>query len=230
MNGYELVRSQPSHDETTNKVKDFFDNGGKVGGAIKGVEGTNGHRFLEHTGVFNGRNSLMRISTANVNGYPAIINMIEDKDTPSNGNGFVFTLGNGKGGDQYRNSFFRPISKAYGSGSMNLGSPSFPWDDLWLGQHSKASNGHTKLPNGFILQWGTVAAWAGTGGSVYKRITLPISFSNTNYFIVANVVPQLSWDNGAMQGVSIKSNSSAEVVFRVDREQNVEVTFFALGY
>ena len=48
---------------------------------------------------------------------------------------------------------------------------------------NKASNGYVKLGNGIIIQWGlaTVAS-----GSTSVTVTLPISFSSTNYRITAN--------------------------------------------
>lgn len=166
---------------------DFFNNGGIVGGPIRGPEGTSGQRFLEHTGVFNGRNALLRMNTANMSGYPALINLIEDLDNSNNNNGFLFALGNGKNGDAYKDSFLRPVYSAYGAGSVNLGSPSVPWDDVYIKGVLKATNGYNKLTNGFIEQWG-VATVTGTT----LAITLPIQYttrhSNTQVTIVDTAI------------------------------------------
>ncbi len=48
---------------------------------------------------------------------------------------------------------------------------------------NKASNGYVKLGNGIILQWGVTSAPA---NSTSVTVTLPTSFSNTNYKVVAN--------------------------------------------
>lgn len=44
---------------------------------------------------------------------------------------------------------FRPNQ----NNSINLGSNSFRWKDVYVGNFSKSTSGYTKLPNGMILQW-----------------------------------------------------------------------------
>lgn len=38
--------------------------------------------------------------------------------------------------------------------AISLGNADYPWNDVYAGIFSKTSPGYTKLPNGFILQWG----------------------------------------------------------------------------
>jgi len=176
----------------------FKTGGGVIGGPMKGTPGTTGHRFLEHTGVFNSRNALLRMSTANMSGYPALINLIEDLDNSNNNNGFLFVLGNGKSGDAYKDSFLRPVYSAYGAGSVNLGSPSVPWDDIYLSGSSKATNGYTKLPNGLILQWGINDITVPKGGANAALFSLPISFTqNYGLFGIAQASLNVSGGNAA---------------------------------
>lgn len=207
--------------DAQNKATDwdtFKKVGGEIVGPVKGVTGTNGHRFFEHTGVFNSRNALLRMNTANMSGYPALINLIEDLDNPNNNNGFLFALGNGKNGDAYKDSFLRPVYSAYGAGSVNLGSPSIPWDDIYLKGSSKATNGYTKLPNGFILQWGVNAGLQTGWGTSF-----PIAFPTA----CVTIIPVCTSSNIA---IKITSKSATNFVIDVGTTTGVGLNYLAIGY
>lgn len=213
--------------------EDFKASGGEIGGAIKGVTGTTGHRFLEHTGVFNNRNALLRISTANMNGYPAIINMVEDLDNPDNGNGFVFVLGNGKSGDAYRNSFLRPVNSAYGAGTVNLGSPSFPWDDIFLRGVYKASNGYNRLSNGMILQWGEINLTGTSAQSSNEWPIFPISFPTQCLSIVGTASPRDGNTNPVACNFYIDKVDKNKYHYRVtgaSASVSTNIQWMAIGY
>lgn len=72
-------------------------------------------------------------------------------------------------------------SSANVSGQMELGSNAFPFKDIYLSGFSKSSNGYTKLPNGFILQWGRMTV----SGSAGVNVTHPIKFPNAIFSFMA---------------------------------------------
>lgn len=67
------------------------------------------------------------------------------------------------------------------NGDITLGGPSNNWKDIFLSGIMKGKNGYTKLPNGFILQWGEANFTANSGGST---VTFPIEFPTICYNIV----------------------------------------------
>ena len=60
-------------------------------------------------------------------------------------------------------------------GKMYLGSSQFPFEGVYVGQHSTNANGYTALPNGFYLEWGLVSVYFNNTKSVTQTITFPLN-------------------------------------------------------
>lgn len=94
-----------------------------------------------------------------------------------------------------------------------------------LGDSLKATNGYTYLPNGFILQWGTVTLPASTGTNTFS---LPITFPNANLNAQVSIL-----DNG-----NVSSSSACRLLnFGVSSIQianslsvSMKATYFCIGY
>lgn len=65
---------------------------------------------------------------------------------------------------------------------LSLGNEYYKFKDIWIGEFLKSPNGYTKLPNGFILQWGQVTFVIDTGTNIMQTINFPISFPNVCLF------------------------------------------------
>lgn len=78
------------------------------------------------------------------------------------------------------NNVVRPNS-GY-DGVMNLGSIDFRFKDIFLSGARNLSNGYTKLPNGFILQWGIQVTSANVQNAL---VTFPVAFTEDVFCIVA---------------------------------------------
>lgn len=116
-------------------------------------------------------------------------------------------------------------------GQGELGSDDARWQELYLGNYSKSTNGYTKLPNGFILQWGEGVSII--SGEESKVINFPIAFPNncigTICFIkeVAGYVPTR---------VSIASDWNGLSNFRqtltpiIEGSITVYTRYIAIGY
>lgn len=85
---------------------------------------------------------------------------------------------------------------------MSLGYSNRKWDQLhcdtaYIGKYNKAANGHTTLPNGTIIQWGTFemvvpkVQW----GAASKTIKLPVTFPTRNAAAIATCAWNTSWGN-----------------------------------
>lgn len=88
-----------------------------------------------------------------------------------------------------------------------------------------AQNGYVKFANGFILQWGRTAVNTGTGS---QNVTLPISFTNTNYFVCSDyyVDVMLDYVYGHNHGYPV-SNS---VFHAWNARNNTASQWVAVGY
>lgn len=216
----DLNKNMDVIDEALKKIDDFFGSGGVVNGPIRGVEGTTGHRFLEHIGRMNGRNVKIRNSTANFNGYPGWNYIIEDLDNDVNSNGIQYTLGTGVEGDAYKNNILRPWKQGYNSGKNQLGSPNVPWDDLYLVGKNIAPTGYSKLPNDLIIQWGMVHA-----NVAEKQVNYPIIFPNRTLSI-STTLDAIIWAN--VRTLNITPSSFNIALDKV--HSNSSVYWMAIGY
>jgi hypothetical protein len=93
------------------------------------------------------------------------------------------------------------------------------------GTSSKSSFGYTKLPNGIIMQWGTVAVGAnGTAG-----VTLPIAMPNAGFQVIANGAFGVRGDLwGCIQGGYFANNSTVYITNGWD--QTMQASWFAIGH
>ena len=57
---------------------------------------------------------------------------------------------------------------------LSLGRPNARWKDLYVGESSLSANGFTALPNGMLMQWGTITVAPNTATAV----TFPKAFTN----------------------------------------------------
>ena len=104
----------------------------------------------------------------------------------------------------------------------------------------KSINGHTKLPNGLIIQWGYVWPTGITaGGSVSGKVTLPFMFPNKELVLITNA--ELARDTGGqyqynskfyMAGSYFTSKSSFDYKVKADDYMGGSAVFsyIALGY
>lgn len=105
-----------------------------------------------------------------------------------------------------------------------------PWQDIFLSGVSKNINGYNKLPNGMLIQWGLVTLTF--ENEVHKNvdITLPTSFNNVNYIVIANPKGQL----GVTCGCHAKSwgvcNIWATESTKTPFTANIPIQYIALGY
>ncbi len=101
---------------------------------------------------------------------------------------------------QKENGFFTDLNKAPSDAVEITGENQIPDMSAW--KRNPSSNRWRKLPDGTIIQMG-ISASGPLGSPV--NITLPISFSNTNYCVVA------SYDN-ARSGVSTMVSFAAGAI------------------
>ena len=93
-----------------------------------------------------------------------------------------------------------------------------------LNGFSKTTNGYTKLPNGFILQWGSVTVNATQGATVMFPIQFP---SGQNPIVTFNIQTGDSSWAGSLVGHIGVINSNA---FNVFTSNLVVVNWMAIGY
>ena len=93
----------------------------------------------------------------------------------------------------------------------------------YMSTFSKAGNGYFKFTNGLIIQWGSVAAASGN-----RNVSLPISFSNTNYRIVFN------WTGGSsgelFAGAITSKTTSSFIIRSVGGANDRAADWVAIGY
>lgn len=124
-------------------------------------------------------------------GGPIITNRVErviPANTIEHGYGFGIGLKSANGLDKMELVLGNNGGKRglYSVQRFGLGTPDFAFSEIWAGDFSKQANGYTILPNGFILQWGTI--WTSSGlsqGAIAKgSVTLPIRFPNKGLSLV----------------------------------------------
>jgi hypothetical protein len=96
----------------------------------------------------------------------------------------------------------------------------------------KATNGYQKLPNGMIIQWGTVTppAYTTTGAFQTTPFLFPIAFPNG----VASCVGTLSAGNSGLQYVNLSieavSKTGANVIYASGGGNTAIVAYIAIGW
>lgn len=98
---------------------------------------------------------------------------------------------------------------------INIGIPTTPFKDIYVGEVNKSLKGHCTLPNGMLMQWG----YANEGKEI-QNISFLKSFSNNNYNIQltpysANSVVGLDYrtSNAETTGFTLHSSIGAGVAY-----------------
>lgn len=94
-----------------------------------------------------------------------------------------------------------------------------------IGAVSKETNGYTTLPNGLILQWGTVTLPANTGTNTFH---LPMTFPNANLNAQATI-----FDNGNVSSSSacrLLNFGIASIQIANSTNVSMKATYFCIGY
>lgn len=117
-----------------------------------------------------------------------------------------------------------------------LGTSENPWNDIFIKGVSKNTNGYTKLPNGFIMQWGQIDITISNANNGAITATLPIAFSTSvisfgaicsgNSFGWGN--SDLIIGNAGCSNTTIRWTCSTRNGANVNG--SVQVTWWVLGY
>lgn len=190
---------------------DFKNNGGTIGGSVevdaiknKTTVSTGGKTKTLYSGNLNNIDPSFGLEVVDdKTGYDTKVEVVQPGNPTSGGQGYF-----GSSHDL----------------STNLGSDTKRWKDVWVGDFLKAHSGYTKLPNGFILQWGTYYSTTipinGVGGGT---ISYPIQFPNAcinliltpdlhargaNYALDARLTSDITTSKSNFEFVFINDSSS----------------------
>lgn len=97
-----------------------------------------------------------------------------------------------------------------------LGTPNFAFSEIWAGNFLKTANGFLQLPNGFILQWGTVDAQHN------NNIYYPIAFPNVALVVTASAT--------GTSAASVNVNIAEKNYFKVYVSSAQNIRYIAIGY
>lgn len=105
------------------------------------------------------------------------------------------------------------------------------WEkDIYSGDYNRNMNGYTKLPNGFILQWGTFDV---QGVQAYnwgiKTVTLPTTFNEKALFAVSSVVNTAPSAKAYSQLYNCQKNF-LDLKYYVESNCAIVITWVAIGY
>ena len=101
--------------------------------------------------------------------------------------------------------------------------------NLWIGNFSREYNGHTKLPNGLIMQWGTIWTGTETGKKNYK-ITYPIHYPNKILYFNAQT-QGATYDYSRIKCVYGENyRSEMNIVEEKEAPYGTIIRWFAIGY
>ena len=99
---------------------------------------------------------------------------------------------------------------------------------------SKSANGYTKLPNGMILQWGTIAAASHDQEYDFGTITFPITFPTAVLNVSATMITSASAASGFDTIPGVKAVTTASAQFYSGCTSSGTETYglywFAIGY
>lgn len=207
----------------------FKENGGEIGGTIMFPKGIT--RQISQMVNLRSKDYLQRSGLSNYNGYPCWASIIEDPDDVNNTNGLLFMLGSGAG-DSYNDNYLRPLKMGYAQ-KNNIGSSTVPWDNVYLTGSNKSTNGYTKLPNGFILQWGEIVLSGASAQSSNAWPSFPVSFPNACINITGNASPRDTNTNAVACNFYIETSSNASFHYRLGGATNsttTKIQWSAIGY
>lgn len=100
---------------------------------------------------------------------------------------------------------------------------------LWVGKFSREINGYTKLPNGLIMQWGTVWTGTETGKKNYK-VTYPIYYPNMILYFNAQT-QGATYDYSRIKCIYGENNGSEmNIVEEKEAPYGTTIRWFSIGY
>lgn len=100
--------------------------------------------------------------------------------------------------------------------------------------NSKGATGYTKLPNGLIIQWGTIEITLSSQGEKIVTAQLPVAFNN-DFLIVASEKNNNITSFG-MFNIAASKNDNGSITLSIqdlaqaNRTGIVRVNWFAIGY
>lgn len=185
--------------------EDFKANGGEVGGSITlpsgSIENTKGTIKLVGN---DGKQVYLSAQNSIVKGVPKCEIVLIKND---NNDGYEL----------------RPTN--HGKDVTALGGQYHNFKDIWLSGFSKSANGYTKLPNGMILQWGTVTLPATTSSNTFS---LPLTFPITNLCAYVSI-----FDQGNISSSSacrLLNFNTASIQIANSLNVGMKATYFCIGY
>lgn len=127
----------------------------------------------------------------------------------------------------------RPYDQRVYKELVSLGSEFIPFKEVYLSGFSKSDTGYTKLPNGMIMQWGSVyVTFSNSTTAPPVALTFPISFPTACCNIQAMCVndttgaPKIGCS--ATQSSRVSSNLRCEIP--VVSSQTYKIGWMAIGY
>lgn len=211
-----IDRKLNGEDIVEKEFGDFLENGGEIGNEI--IFPNNALKNNIVTPLTIGGNTMYyRENVTNNAGFSHICRFEDDtKGSKLNQNGIELKKTYGD-----TSTFFRPLV----DGTVDLGGASYKWKDLWLGSYNKASNGYTKLPNGLIIQWGTVTLPASVGSNTFS---LPLTFPTTNLSAQVTVLDQSNVSSSS--ACRLLNFTPTSIIIANSISVSLKATFFCIGY
>lgn len=115
------------------------------------------------------------------------------------------------------------VTQLIPSVDCELGSSTNRWKEIYMGNYSVSTNGYTKLPNGMIMQWGSISLTSGSK----TDFTPPIAFPTQCLIISATLVGGTTYSN---LGVTSGINSNNSLYALQSTGATRPVNWFAIGY
>jgi len=110
-------------------------------------------------------------------------------------------------------------TRIYGTATIDT-SLTISGNTLTLGTSTKAANGYSWMPNGLLLQWGTVAANTTVGNATFT-IAFPTACQSVTLSVIgsSNIVYQSAAANTTVATIRTSSTTTA-----------ISVNYMAIGY
>ena len=123
---------------------------------------------------------------------------------------------------------------ATGANKVDLGNPTVPFKDIFLGLPNIATDGHSRLVNGLIIQWGEITLTGSNSQSINEWPKFPISFPTTCINIVGTACSRDSNTNATSNRFYITRNNNSSFHYRLSggdtNTSTTTVQWIALGY
>ena len=206
--------------EIVNTWETFKNTGGDIGGAINFPFGATIDNITKPITI-SGNTMYYRENVTNNSGFSHLSRFEDDSlGGKVNQNGIEFRKNYGE-----TSGAFRPMV----DNALDLGSSNYKWKDIYLNGINKNTNGYTKLPNGVILQWGSVEA---RSPGVDYRVNYPIRFPNKCIAVSIENIMNVNSDKREFSRFCTWNTSMADhFAFRGEGFTNwVYPSWIAIGY